>query len=156
MQREQRLKRELARMESNPPSGISVCPKEDNKLNVLEAVLLGPENSPYSEGIFKLEILVPDSYPFAPPSIKFLTKVYHPNIDDNGRICLDLIKMPPKGCWKPTIGIEGLLIAVKMLLQNPNPGDPLMADIAQEYMNERAEFEKKAKLWCDKYASDTI
>ncbi|KAI4467174.1 ubiquitin-conjugating enzyme e2 [Holotrichia oblita] len=155
MQREQRLKRELSKIEKKPPKGISVAPKED-KLNILEASLIGPENSPYSDGLFKLEILIPDNYPFSPPSIKFLTKVYHPNIDDNGRICLDLIKMPPGGNWKPTIGIEGLLIAIQMLLQNPNPNDPLMVDIAEEFVNERKEFEKKAKLWCDKYARDNL
>lgn len=78
-------------------------------------------------------MIVPDAYPIMPPSIKFLTKVYHPNIDDSGRICLDLIKMPPKGSWRPTIGIEALLIAVRMLLESPNAEDPLMVDIAQEY-----------------------
>ncbi|KAK9710751.1 Ubiquitin-conjugating enzyme [Popillia japonica] len=155
MQREQRLKRELSKFEKKPPKGIWFSPKED-KLNIFEASLIGPENSPYSDGLFKLEILIPDNYPFLPPSIKFLTKVYHPNIDDNGRICLDLIKMPPAGNWKPTIGIEGLLIAIQMLLQNPNPNDPLMADIAEEFVNDKKEFERKAKLWCDKYACDNV
>ncbi|GJQ86950.1 hypothetical protein Trydic_g5166 [Trypoxylus dichotomus] len=155
MQKEQRLKRELMKIEKNPPKGVSVSPKEDN-LNILEVTLIGPESSPYKDGIFKLEIHISDNYPFSPPSIRFLTKVYHPNIDEGGRICLDLMKMPPKGSWRPTIGIESLLIAIQMLLQNPNPNDPLMADIAEEFMNEKGEFERKAKLWCEKYASETF
>ncbi|XP_017773412.1 PREDICTED: ubiquitin-conjugating enzyme E2 T-like [Nicrophorus vespilloides] len=150
MQRNTRMARELKRLEEAPPPGISVSAKE-NKLNLLEAQILGPPDSPYANSLFNLEILIPDNYPFTPPSIKFLTKVYHPNIDDNGRICLDLIKMPPKGGWKPTIGIENLLIATRMLLENPNPNDPLMADIAAEFINDPKEFEKKAKEHCKLY-----
>ncbi|RZC37594.1 UQ con domain containing protein [Asbolus verrucosus] len=148
---QQRLSRELAKISNSPPPGISVSPKND-KLNVLDAQIIGPENTPYRNGIFKLEILIPGKYPFTPPSIKFVTKVYHPNIDDNGRICLDLIKMPPKGSWRPTIGLEGLLIAVRMLLESPNPDDPLMADIAEEYKTCNSEFVRKAKLFTEKHA----
>ncbi|KAJ8967393.1 hypothetical protein NQ314_002899 [Rhamnusium bicolor] len=150
MQR-QRLSRELSKMTNSPPQGICVFPKDD-KLNVFEAKLTGPEDTPYKDGIFSLEILVPEKYPFAPPSIKFTTKIYHPNIDDNGRICLDLIKMPPAGNWKPTIGLEGLLIAVRMLLETPNADDPLMADIAEEFKNYNEDYIKKAKMFTEKYA----
>lgn len=148
---QQRVLRELSRIASCPPQGISVFSKDD-KLNMLEAQLVGPDNSPYAKGIFKLEILIPDNYPFSPPSMKFVTKVYHPNIDDSGRICLDLIKMPPKGNWRPTIGLEGLLIALRMLLETPNPDDPLMADIAEEFRNYNSVFTEKAKSWTKKYA----
>lgn len=150
MQR-QRVSRELARIASCPPQGISVFSKDD-KLNILEAQIVGPDDSPYAKGIFKLEILIPDNYPFSPPSMKFVTKVYHPNIDDSGRICLDLIKMPPKGNWRPTIGLEGLLIALRMLLETPNPDDPLMADIAEEFRNYNSVFTEKAQSWTKKYA----
>lgn len=138
-------------MHSKPPSGITIYQKDD-KINILQAVILGPEDTPYKNGTFHVEIVVPDNYPFSPPSIKFITKIYHPNIDDNGRICLDLIKMPPKGSWKPTIGLEGLLIAIRMLLQSPNPDDPLMADIAEEFVNDRMEYERKAQECTKKHA----
>lgn len=150
MQR-QRLSRELTKIANSPPQGICVFPK-DEKLSVLEAKITGPKETPYQDGVFNLEINVPEKYPFAPPSIKFLTKIYHPNIDDNGRICLDLIKMPPAGNWKPTIGLEGLLIAIRMLLETPNPDDPLMADIAEEFKNYKKDFLTKAKMFTDKYA----
>lgn len=152
MQREQRLKRELLRISQKPPLGISLSQKDDTNFTVLEAVLIGPDESPYKDGIFRLEITVPENYPFSPPAMKFLTKVYHPNIDDNGRICLDLLKMPPKGGWKPTISLEGLLIAVRMLLQHPNPDDPLMAEVGFEYKQLKSEFEKKARVFTEKYA----
>ncbi|XP_031327560.1 ubiquitin-conjugating enzyme E2 T-like isoform X2 [Photinus pyralis] len=136
MQKQQRLLREIAKIAQSPPKGS----------------IIGPENTPYYKGTFNLEILIPENYPFSPPSIKFLTKVYHPNIDDSGRICLDLIKMPPKGNWKPTIGLEGLLIAIKMLLENPNPDDPLMMEIAEEFKNNKSEFERKARTCTEDYA----
>lgn len=154
MQR-QRLMRELDKMSKHPPTGICVTPKDDN-LKILEANILGPDDSPYKNGVFNLEIAIPDNYPFFPPSIKFNTKVYHPNIDDEGRICLDLIKTPPKGRWRPTIGLEGLLVAIRMLLQTPNPDDPLMAEIAEEFQCNRKEFDRKVMDYVEKYAKGGI
>ncbi|KAF2895805.1 hypothetical protein ILUMI_10371 [Ignelater luminosus] len=152
MQKQQRLSRELAKITQSPPPGICLSAKDD-KLNVFEASIVGPESTPYCNGIFNLELMVPENYPFSPPSIKFLTKIYHPNIDDNGRICLDLIKMPPKGNWRPTIGLEGLLIAIRMLLENPNPDDPLMVEIAEEFKNNKPEYKRKAKLFTEQHAT---
>lgn len=146
-----RIQRELDKIHRNPPPGISVTPKNDDIRN-LEATILGPENTPYEEGTFYAQVTLPPNYPFAPPSIKFSTRVYHPNIDDQGRICLDLLKLPPKGTWNPTMTIEGLLIAVRMLLECPNPTDPLMGDIAQEYIRDRKVFEQNAKEHTKIYA----
>lgn len=150
-----RLLRELDKMNKTPPTGICVTPRDDS-LKVLEVNILGPENSPYKNGLFNLEITISDNYPFYPPSIKFSTKIYHPNIDEEGRICMDLIKTPPKGQWRPTIGIEGLLIAIRMLLQNPNPDDPLMPEIAEEFKYNRKEFDRKVEEFVKKYAKSGI
>lgn len=68
-------------------------------------------------------------YPFEPPRVTFITPVYHPNIDSGGRICLDILKMPPSGAWKPLINIEGVLVAICNLMNCPNPNDPLVLDI---------------------------
>ena len=57
--------------------------------------ITGPEDSPYEGGIFELDLSVTDRYPFEPPKLRFITPIYHPNIDSTGRICLDLLKMPP-------------------------------------------------------------
>lgn len=152
MQKASRLKRELERFQKNPPSGIH-CYLKDSCTDVLEADMIGPQGTPYEEGLFKLEIAVPDRYPFEPPMFKFITKVYHPNIDVEGRICLDLLKMPPNGSWKPTVGLANVLVAIQVLLQSPNPDDPLMADIGEEYRNNKEEFERKAKEFTLKHAT---
>lgn len=109
-------------------------------------------DSPYEHGIFQLEIVIPEKYPFDPPRLRFITKVYHPNIDEAGRVCLDLLKPQPTGTWRPTVMIEGLLIAVQFLLGQPNPDNPLMQDIANEFKLNKNEFERKAKEWTLKYA----
>ncbi|XP_012283933.1 ubiquitin-conjugating enzyme E2 T [Orussus abietinus] len=151
MQKETRLKRELARLMENPPEGICCYPQMD-KTDLLCANVMGPRGSPYEGGLFQLELEIPQNYPFEPPRMKFVTPVYHPNIDSSGRICMDFLKMPPKGGWKPTINLENLLTAVQLLLENPNPDDPLMADIAEEYRFNKAEFKRKAKKTTEDYA----
>lgn len=82
----------------DPPPGVVAWPV-DGASDRLEAQLTGPEETPYSEGSFHLEISVPPRYPFEPPKVRFVTPIYHPNIDDGGRICLDTLKMQPQGSW---------------------------------------------------------
>ncbi|XP_071624437.1 ubiquitin-conjugating enzyme E2 T isoform X2 [Heliangelus exortis] len=95
MQRASRLKRELSLLATEPPPGIT-CWLEAPQLGQLRAQILGGVDTPYEKGIFTLEIVVPERYPFEPPKIRFLTPIYHPNIDSAGRICLDVLKLPPK------------------------------------------------------------
>lgn len=64
--------------------------------DILLSEIQGPQDTPYENGIFKLEINIPKRYPIEPPSIRFVTPIYHPNIDNGGRICLDILNMPPK------------------------------------------------------------
>ncbi|CAK9822110.1 Ubiquitin-conjugating enzyme E2 T [Anthophora retusa] len=148
MQRSSRLKREIEQLNKTPIDGISCYSKSDNFENFI-ATIIGPNGSPYSGYVFQLSIDIPAQYPFEPPRIIFQTPIYHPNIDNKGRICMDLLNMPPKGSWKPTIGLKNLLDAVQCLLGNPNPDDPLMADIAQEYKFNKQEFERKAKKFME-------
>ncbi|KAL0278148.1 UNVERIFIED_CONTAM: hypothetical protein PYX00_000054 [Menopon gallinae] len=146
-----RLRREIEKLQENPPSGISCYPK-DTTLQKLDASIKGTPGSPYENGIFKIDIVVPEGYPFDPPRLRFITKVYHPNIDEGGRICLNLLKPQPEGSWRPTVIIEGLLVAVQHLLNQPNPDDPLVTEIAHEFRNNKSEYERKAREWTVKYA----
>lgn len=125
--------------------GISATPYEDN-LRYFNVIIAGPSGSPYegassfylfcetavspSEGgIFKLELFLTDEYPMAPPKVRFLTKIYHPNIDKLGRICLDILKDK----WSPALQIRTVLLSIQALLSAPNPDDPLANDVSEQW-----------------------
>jgi len=146
-----RMQKEVMMLEKSPPYGISAWPRND-ALDLLEAVVTGPEDTPYEGGLFELEINIPESYPNEPPKVRFITPVYHPNIDNSGRICLDSLKMPPKGAWTPSLNISTLLITIRVLLANPNPDDPLMPDITEQYIHHHSEFSATARAWTRKHA----
>lgn len=80
------------------------------------------------------KLLLISRYPFEPPRVTFVTPVYHPNIDSKGRICLDILKMPPTGAWKPLITLEGVLVSIHCLMKCPNPNDPLESDIVCRFI----------------------
>merc|ERR1711942_267010 len=151
MQRLGRMKHELSTLKSAAMTGISVWNVEDDLFH-LQAQILGDDSSPYKGGVFKLEIRVPDRYPFEPPHVKFLTPIYHPNIDAGGRICLDVLKMPPKGNWKPSSNIGTVLLSIQLLMNDPNPDDPLMEDISQQYKSNRLLFRETAAKWTLRHA----
>ncbi|XP_021348128.1 ubiquitin-conjugating enzyme E2 T-like isoform X1 [Mizuhopecten yessoensis] len=132
MQRASRMKKEIQMLSESPPHGISCWPKDD-KIDQLEAQILGVEGTPYENGIFRIEIQIPERYPFEPPKVRFITPIYHPNIDNGGRICLDTLKMPPKGAWKPCLNVSTVLTSIQLLMAEPNPEDPLMTEISNEF-----------------------
>ncbi|EDO47887.1 predicted protein [Nematostella vectensis] len=154
MQRNARMKRELRLLAEDPPHGASCWPVDENRIDKLEAKLIGAEGTPYHKGIFKLDIQIPERYPFEPPKVRFVTPIYHPNIDSSGRICLDTLKMPPKGMWKPALNISSVLSTILILMAEPNPDDPLMAEISNEFKYNKAQFLEKAKEWTLKFAMD--
>ncbi|MCO5582640.1 hypothetical protein L7F22_036538 [Adiantum nelumboides] len=148
-----RLQRELKMLLSDPPPGVSAWPCDGHNLTHLSAQIHGPAGTVYANGVFKLDIQVPERYPFEPPNIKFNTPVYHPNIDNGGRICLDLLNLPPKGAWRPSLNLSILLASIGLLLADPNPDDGLMGDITAEYKHDRLSFDVKARNWTELYAS---
>lgn len=151
MQRSLRMKKELEMLQKSPPQGASCWPK-DGDITHLEADVIGAVNSPYEGGVFTLDIVIPERYPFEPPKVKFVTPIYHPNIDTSGRICLDLLKMPPQGSWKPSVNISTILTSLQILMTDPNPSDPLMVPIAQQLQKDRRAFEKAAREHTRKHA----
>lgn len=95
------------------------------------------------------DIVIPDSYPFQPVKMKFITKVYHPNVSSaSGAICLDILK----DAWSPVLTLKSTLISLQSLLCSPEPNDPQDAEVAKHYMTSRASFEETAKYWTHIYA----
>lgn len=136
-----RLQKEYIMLEKDDTSNVSAILVDDNIYH-WRATMIGPLETVYEGGIFNLDIHIPIEYPHKPPKIKFLTKVYHPNINSSGHICLDILK---EGSWSAAQTIRTLLISIMSLLDNPNPDDPLVGSIAKEYTNDRKLFNKKAR-----------
>ena len=114
-----------------------------------QATIMGPSDSPYAGGVFLVSIHFPPDYPFKPPKVNFQTKVYHPNINSNGAICLDILKEQ----WSPALTVSKVLLSICSLLTDPNPDDPLVPEIANIYKQDRARYEDTARSWTQKYAS---
>ena len=96
----QRIVKETIRLQAEPVAGIK-CEPDSNNPRHFRVVLRGPEGTPYEGGMFRLELFLPADYPMAPPKVRFMTKVYHPNIDKIGRICLDVLKDK----WSPALQV---------------------------------------------------
>ncbi|OQR94341.1 ubiquitin-conjugating enzyme E2T-like [Achlya hypogyna] len=146
-----RMRKELEMLESDPPHGICAW-SVDDKLDDLQAQIQGPEGTPYENGVFLLEIKIPERYPFEPPKVHFITPIFHPNIDNGGRICLDTLKMQPKGSWMPSVNLSTLLTTIRLLMAEPNPDDGLMPEITDLFKQNHAHFVTKAKEMTTQHA----
>lgn len=142
-----RIAKELADLTQDPPANCSAGPEGDDIFH-WTATLMGPQGTPYHGGIFYLNITFPANYPFKPPKINFATKIYHPNINSGGGICLDVLK----DNWSPALTISKILISICSLLDDPNPDDPLVPDIAKQYVDNRAAYDITARTWTMEYA----
>ncbi|KAH7392732.1 ubiquitin-conjugating enzyme E2 N [Pyrenochaeta sp. MPI-SDFR-AT-0127] len=142
-----RIIKETERLVNEPVQGISATPHDDN-LRYFDVTIDGPSQSPYEGGVFKLELFLPDDYPMTPPKVRFLTKIYHPNIDRLGRICLDVLKSN----WSPALQIRTILLSIQALLGAPNPDDPLANDVAQAWKEDQGQAIKTAQEWTQQYA----
>jgi ubiquitin-conjugating enzyme E2 D/E len=144
-----RIQRELAELEQDPPANCSAGPSKENDILNWEGMIVGPSDSPYAGGVFNLVIQFPPDYPFKPPKVQFTTKIYHPNINSQGGICLDILKDQ----WSPALSITKVLLSICSLLTDANPDDPLVPEIARLYKSDRAQFNRIANEWTKKYAS---
>jgi ubiquitin-conjugating enzyme E2 D/E len=143
-----RISRELMDLQNDPPLNCSAGPIDESDMYNWEGVMFGPADSPYAGGTFKVTIQFPVDYPFKPPRVNFMTKIYHPNINSAGFICLDILKQN----WSPALTISKVLLSILSMLTDPNPKDPLMPEIAQQYVENNAEYQTTAKDWTQMYA----
>ncbi|CAI9295376.1 unnamed protein product [Lactuca saligna] len=130
-----RIQKELKDLQKDPPASCSAGPVGEDMFH-WQATIMGPSESPFSGGVFPVSINFPPDYPFKPPKVSFRTKVFHPNINSNGSICLDILKEQ----WSPALTISKVLLSICSLLTDPNPDDPLVPEIAHMYKNQRDRF----------------
>ncbi|KAL4432762.1 hypothetical protein ABPG74_011583 [Tetrahymena malaccensis] len=143
-----RIMKETQKLQTEQVPGIDVVPNKDN-FRHFYVKIQGPDNTPYAGGVFSAELLLPEQYPMNPPKVIFCTKIYHPNIDNLGRICLDILKDK----WSPALQIRSVLLSIQALLSSPNPDDPLNNEAAEQWKNDEQNALKKAKEYTQKYAS---
>ncbi|EEQ32124.1 ubiquitin-conjugating enzyme h [Microsporum canis CBS 113480] len=111
----------------------------------------GPEETPFAGGIWKVHVELPDQYPYKSPSIGFVNRIYHPNIDElSGSVCLDVINQT----WSPMYDMINIFeVFLPQLLRYPNPSDPLNGDAAAVLLRDPKKYEAKVREYVAKYAS---
>ncbi|KAL1889121.1 Ubiquitin-conjugating enzyme E2 1 [Ceratocystis pirilliformis] len=148
--RERRVAKELRDIAADRDnSGVFAEAVNNSNLMHLRGSLPGPPDTPYAGGTYWVDIVIPDTYPFKPPTIKFTTQMWHPNISSvTGAICLDILSTS----WSPVQNIKSALMSLRLLLENPNPKDPQDAEVSKMMIQEPARFARVANEWAAKYA----
>lgn len=109
----------------------------------------GPPETPFEGGTYRVDIIVPDSYPFNPPKVRFLTKIWHPNISSvTGAICLDILRDQ----WAAAMTLRTVLLSLQALLQAAEPDDPQDAVVARQYKDDQPAYDTTARYWANVYA----
>ena len=140
-----RLMRDFKRLQDDPPPGVSGAPCDSNILQ-WNAVIFGPSETPFEDGTFKLTINFTEEYPNKAPTVRFVSKMFHPNVYANGSICLDILQ----NRWSPTYDVSAILTSIQSLLDEPNPNSPANSLAAKLYQENRREYAKRVEAIVEK------
>ncbi|CAO2647231.1 Nn.00g081530.m01.CDS01 [Neocucurbitaria sp. VM-36] len=149
-----RLFKEYKSLSSDPPEGITAGPMSEDDMFVWEALIQGPEGTPFEGGVFPAELRFPKDYPLAPPKMKFVTEMWHPNVYPNGEVCISILHAPGEDPmqyeqaserWSPIQSVEKILISVMSMLAEPNDESPANVDAARMWREKRAEYESRVR-----------
>ena len=144
-----RIKKEYNDLQKEKNTNVQVK-LVNNDFRHWKGRIKGPIDTCYQGGVFDVDIIIPDDYPFKPPKMKFDTKIWHPNISSvTGAICLDILKNE----WTPALTIRTALISLQALMCEPVPNDPQDAVVAKQYMSDIKLFNETAKHWVEEYAN---
>lgn len=133
-----RITREIQKLEKESlPYGIRVIPGNENVM-VWEAYITGGKDTPHDGLEYKLQVNINSDYPRKPPSIKFLSKIFHPNVYRDGKICIDILQHQ----WAPTLRIVSALVSIQSMLDDPNPNSPANVDAAVAYRKGSEEYKQ--------------
>lgn len=119
-----RLEIELKEFNKNPPANVSCGPISDEDMFHWQGIIIGPADTPFEGSLFRLSIEFPVDYPYEPPNVKFETKIYHPNVGEEGQIHLNVLGEQ----WSPALTTEILLVSISSILLDPLLLDPILLD----------------------------
>eukprot|EP01116_Phalansterium_solitarium_P014548 TRINITY_DN32269_c0_g1_i1.p1 TRINITY_DN32269_c0_g1~~TRINITY_DN32269_c0_g1_i1.p1 ORF type:complete len:224 (+),score=101.71 TRINITY_DN32269_c0_g1_i1:164-835(+) len=135
------IMKEIKELIQSPPEGMKVFFNEES-MSAVEAVIDGPEGTPYDGGAFRIRLEFDSDFPNSPPKGFFLTKIFHPNVSAKGSICVNTLKKD----WKPDLGIKHVFITVRCLLIYPNPESALNEEAGKLLLERYEDYCKTAKL----------
>nr|CAH7738904.1 unnamed protein product [Callosobruchus chinensis] len=145
-----RIQKELWEVKTRGLSTFRVARARDSE-PLFWQILLLPDHPPYDQGAFRVQIEFPFQYPFKPPIFTFMTKIYHPNIDEKGQVCIPYIK--PEN-WRPATRIEQIIEVLLAILHRPDLDRPLRIDVADQYKQDKKKFNRNAEDYTKQHAEE--
>ena len=136
-----RIQKELEAFLADPPPGCSVLQMGDD-LSRWQVKVQGPPESSFEGGNFTLLVTFPPDYPFKPPKVKFETRIFHPNINQSGDICLDTLASQ----WAPSFSMAQVMLSIIQLLSHPNPSDPINLEAARMLQQDPESYDRRVRL----------
>ena len=139
----------------NPIDLVSVGLVDDSNLYEWEILIMGPDGTLFEGGFFKARLVFPPDFPNMPPTMTFVSDMWHPNVYEDGKVCISILHPPGEDAmnsqelaierWRPILGVEQILISVISMLSDPNDESPANLDAAVQWRNDRKAFKKKVR-----------
>eukprot|EP00614_Pseudopedinella_elastica_P008684 CAMPEP_0172604406 /NCGR_PEP_ID=MMETSP1068-20121228/24651_1 /TAXON_ID=35684 /ORGANISM="Pseudopedinella elastica, Strain CCMP716" /LENGTH=172 /DNA_ID=CAMNT_0013406457 /DNA_START=102 /DNA_END=620 /DNA_ORIENTATION=+ len=149
------LKKQLAEMARNPPEGVSVGLVDDANMFLWELMIVGPSDTLYEGGFFKAELSFPPDFPNQPPEMSFKSEMWHPNVYEDGKVCISILHPPGEDAfnqqetaeerWRPILGVEQIIVSVMSMLSEPNADSPANIDAGVQFREDMPAFKKKVR-----------
>ncbi|KAJ3124834.1 Ubiquitin-conjugating enzyme E2 G2 [Physocladia obscura] len=149
-----RLMTEYRELTVNAPEGITAGPIREDNVFEWEALISGPADTPYEDGVFVASLRFPNDYPLSPPQMQFVPPLFHPNVYDDGRVCISILHAPgddPLGYelaserWSPVQSVEKILLSVVSMLAEPNPDSGANIDACKLWRDDRDAFNARVR-----------
>jgi len=143
-----RLMTEIRDLIRTPPEGIEYIENEENSVSEIYAMISGPEETPFFGGRFRMKLVISEEYPNVPPRGFFLTKIFHPNVANNGDICVNTLKKD----WNAQVTLKHVLQVIRCLLIIPFPESSLNDEAGKLFMESYEEYAARAKIMTEVHA----
>ena len=150
-----RLMQEFKELVGNPTEGVVAGPSGEDSFFEWDAMVLGPQDTPFADGCFAARLTFPPDYPLNPPKMRFTTPLFHPNVYKNGEVCISILHPPGEDAfnaqesaeerWRPILGVEAILMSVISMLSAPNNDSPANVDAGVQFREDPAAFKRQVQ-----------